>query len=773
MPLVVPAIPSDASTLSAALLYAKAGWYVVPVKHDTKAPTVLGKGWQHQSSRDPEVIASWFAGTNHALGLHVGRSGAVVFDVDAPTLMHDDLKLAIHEGEPPFQSTRDNDPHRGHYVFLQPEGRDLGNGRGTLGKDWGEIRGANGIIVVEPSSHTKDHGRYLWMHDEDVEVPALPPYLLAHLPEYKGSRDAATDADVERFLGAHSVEEGDKFLSPIIDKYKALVNGGSARHEALVEVLPWLCRDAKADLVNARLGHDTLLAMATSPSEGRGVFRAGEFESIFAWSVGQVHDVDADARRAEVEQRLAPKPDDSDPFGMGMMSQADRERIARQAEKKAPAKRDSADYLFRDDVTNKWNVDHVLLANDVADMGPLALGEDHRFWTYEDGVWQEDQYAVRGRVIGCMKKRVKPEQWNTVAQILGHNEKVFRLQAKPTPHLINFRNGMLEWKTGHLHPHDPAVLSTIQLPYAWDPEADCPRFDAWLRSILSPDFVELAWQMIGYLMMSGNPMQVAFMFLGRGRNGKGTLIRVLGHLLGEGNYSAISLDDLTGNRFAAAGLYGKIANLAGDIDATFQESTARFKMLTGEDVFTAENKGQPAFRFQNWAVPVFSANKAPGSADTSEGYLRRWIILKFDRQISDREKILHLDETFIPELPGIARRGIEALQRLMVQGHFKDDGDVAVGKAEFTEQLDQVRQWIDQCCEADPEYTVKRDVLYDSYKFWADKTGSGRLKAAEFYNRLDNAGFELVKVGGVRSVKGLRVVQLKMIQSEAFDPLLS
>lgn len=773
MPLTVPVIPAGCSTLSAALLYADAGWYVVPVKHDTKAPTVLGKGWQHQSSRDHEVIVSWFAGTNHALGLHVGRSGALVFDVDAPEIMPDDLKLAIYDEAPPFQSTRDNHLNRGHFVFRQPEDRVLGNGAGTLGKEWGEIRGANGIIVVEPSEHTKEHGRYQWQHDEDVEVPALPPYLLEHLPVYKGTKDAATDGAVERFLSEHDKVEDARPLKPILDKYKALVDGGTARHEALVEVLPWLCRDGKADLVNARVGHDTLLSMAIKPVEDREPFRASEFESIFAWSVGQVEDIDVEARKEEVAQRLAAKPDTSDPFGMEGLSQADRERIAKNAAKTTPAGRDSADYLWRDDVTNKWDVDRVLLANDVADMGPLALGEDHRFWTYEDGVWREDQYAVRGRVIGCMKKRVKPEHWNTVAQILGHNEKVFRLAAKPTPSQINFTNGMLEWKTGRLTPHDPALLSTIQLPYAWDPEADCPRFDAWLHSILTPDYVELAWQMIGYLMMSGNPQQVAFMFLGRGRNGKGTLIRILGHLLGEGNYSAISLDDLTGNRFAAAGLYGKIANLAGDIDATFQESTARFKMLTGEDVFTAENKGQPAFRFMNWAVPVFSANKAPGSADTSEGYLRRWIILKFDRQISDREKILHLDEQFIPELSGIARRGIEALRRMMETGHFKDDGDVAKGKAEFVEQLDQVRQWIDQCCEADGDYTIKRDVLYDSYKFWADKTGSGKLKAAEFYSRLDNAGFELCKVQGVRSVRGLKVVQLKMIQSEAFDPLLS
>ncbi len=69
-------------TLTAALEYAKSGWYVIPVAKDTKAPTVVGKGWHKQSSKDPEQLVAWFAGADHALGLHVGRSGAIVFDVD-------------------------------------------------------------------------------------------------------------------------------------------------------------------------------------------------------------------------------------------------------------------------------------------------------------------------------------------------------------------------------------------------------------------------------------------------------------------------------------------------------------------------------------------------------------------------------------------------------------------------------------------------------------------------------------------------------------------
>src|SRR6476661_6851639 len=59
--LTVPDV-AGMDTLSAALAYAGAGWYVLPVRKGTKHPgTVVGDDWQHKSSRDPQVITAWLA----------------------------------------------------------------------------------------------------------------------------------------------------------------------------------------------------------------------------------------------------------------------------------------------------------------------------------------------------------------------------------------------------------------------------------------------------------------------------------------------------------------------------------------------------------------------------------------------------------------------------------------------------------------------------------------------------------------------------------------
>lgn len=158
--LYVPEITTDTDMLSAALAYAAAGWYVLPVRQGSKAPgSVVGKRWQDKSSRDPQMITAWLAGTTHGIALHCGRSGAIVFDVDNPEKLPE--LLLKHLGKAPFQSTRTDVPGRGHYIFRQPRGRTIGNSVGRLGRGWGEVRGLNGVIMAAPSTHPHG-GLYCW-----------------------------------------------------------------------------------------------------------------------------------------------------------------------------------------------------------------------------------------------------------------------------------------------------------------------------------------------------------------------------------------------------------------------------------------------------------------------------------------------------------------------------------------------------------------------------------------------------------------------------------
>jgi DNA-binding transcriptional ArsR family regulator len=211
--LYVPDLPPGCTVLDAALLYAAAGWYVLPVdplgKH---AGSLVGGGWHLKSSRDPETITAWFTGQPHwtlyqgparnpSLALHVGRSGAVVLDVDTPALMPPVLADAIQAVPPPFQATRANDPARAHYAYAAEPGR-FGNSGGDLGTDWGEVRGLNGIIVVAPTPHSKaaEGGLYRW--GRTGLVPPIPDPLAGCLRPPGASHGTADRAEVVAFLAA-------------------------------------------------------------------------------------------------------------------------------------------------------------------------------------------------------------------------------------------------------------------------------------------------------------------------------------------------------------------------------------------------------------------------------------------------------------------------------------------------------------------------------------------------------------------------------------------
>lgn len=734
----VPDVGDDDDIIRAAIAYAEAGWYPVPVEPDSKRPAkILGTQWQYKTSRDPAQIADWFAGTDLMLGLHVGRSGGVVLDVDAPDEFPKDL--VPHLLAAPFQSTRDNDPRRGHYVFAIPEGRLLGNGRGDLGQAFGEVRGTNGIIVVAPSSHTKDHGRYHWVRTGDV--PVLPEQIATLLPDGQRAEDVADDSTVRRFIAENNHSGMAHLLKPVLAKFvNDCTDSKGSRHEALIRAAVWGMREARAGYYPAQAVIDGLWQDFEAFMAGDR-FPRSEFRGAIAWAVAQALATDPEKRKTEVQGRLAAKDAAQK---ASIQTTAPVNVVTPWTPPRTP-----------DDYFGKEGIDAELLAADIMDMGPLLWGRDGGFWSYKDGVWKSNPTAVEARAVTLLKGRFRSSHGNNAAIVVRHT--VGKISVEPVPDFMNFANGMLDWRTGEMLDHAPHYGSTVQFPVAWTGVKDTPLFDKFLAETLSPDYIEYVWEMLGYMLFSGNPFQVAFMLLGNGRNGKGTLMRLIERMLGADNCSAVDLDALSTNRFAAASLFGRIANLAGDIDPTFQEHTGKFKKLVGGDMLDAEEKHRQAFRYTCWAVPVFSANKTPGSADTTFGYLRRWKIIKFDHQVTDAEVDPDLDDKLGAEIPGVAARAVEALRTLIARRHFKSEGDVAEGEAEFATKIDQVRQWVDEECVPLEGNREPQTLCYSTYKFWADRNGNGRLRAGEFYSRLEGAGFERVKSSGTWFVVGLQI----------------
>ncbi len=321
-------------------------------------------------------------------------------------------------------------------------------------------------------------------------------------------------------------------------------------------------------------------------------------------------------------------------------------------------------------------------------------------------MWRPNRDHIEEEIARLLGNRYRPSHARAVLDLIGFSPDTARITCDPQPRYINVPNGMLDWASGEMLGHSPDYRSTVQLPVEYHPEAICGAFEKWLAEVLPPDCYEstcdsegFIWEVIGYTMYSGNPLHAAVLLYGKGRNGKGTLIRVLKALLGERNCSAVGLHELTENRFRTATLYGKLANLAGDLDSRWIANTAAFKAITGGDLVQAEHKFGHPFEFTPWAFPFYSANKAFGSADSSEGWVSRWTVVPFPNTFDD-DPDRGLDAVLAApdELRGVMARGVRALPALMARGRFLQPESVIAAKTAFIEASDAVRSWVGEYC---------------------------------------------------------------------------
>lgn len=400
-------------------------------------------------------------------------------------------------------------------------------------------------------------------------------------------------------------------------------------------------------------------------------------------------------------------------------------------------------------------------ATGVIDKGPIGFGQDGRFWAYDGGVWGGDgERAVHRRVVDLLGNRYRPAHSSAIRDVI--RARVPEIAAEPVGQYINFGNGLLDWRRDVLVEHDPAVLSTVQMSVDWDPNAECPDFHAFLADVIPEDDRARVMELIGYMLMSGNPLHRVFLFAGGGRNGKGAMMRTILALIGRNNVSNVPLHDLSSNRFATAQLYGRMANVCGDIDSTYLENTGRIKEITGEDDVQAEHKfGQP-FRFRAWCSMLFSANSIPGAADSSRGWVDRWEVIPFPHYFGDRvDKTLEPRLQSAASLQGIAVCAVAALRTLMDRGSFRVTESGREAKEEFARKSNPLYGYLDERTTRTEAGREKGTVVYEDYTRWAQSVGArnplGRGTFYEKMQQLTDRGVSTTKKGGSLVFKGFKL----------------
>jgi len=205
------------------------------------------------------------------------------------------------------------------------------------------------------------------------------------------------------------------------------------------------------------------------------------------------------------------------------------------------------------------------MADEILAKTPAAKGGGD-LYIYRDGCFRpKGRLYLQREVAAKLGDKWKSRHSSEVVTLIEHTAQ--ELWDTPDPDLIQLANGILDVTSGDLMPPTPDYLSPARLPIHHDSAAKCPAIDKALSDTLDPELRESFLELAGYLATADNSLQKAIMFLGSGANGKSVLLRLIRAYLGPSNVSNVALHRLDEDRFAAAELYGKHANIFSDLDA--------------------------------------------------------------------------------------------------------------------------------------------------------------------------------------------------------------
>lgn len=311
---------------------------------------------------------------------------------------------------------------------------------------------------------------------------------------------------------------------------------------------------------------------------------------------------------------------------------------------------------------------------------------------------------------------------------------------------VPFENGFLTFEgEGH---HTQANLVQLQahhrqrsafdFPYQLEAEYQRPeKFLKFLRHMVSDKSVEeqtqyefFVQEYFGLCLIGRATKFERIVFaVGRGGTGNSTLASVMADCMPQGSVCAVQPSQMD-NEFHRIHLRGARVNWIDDLPHDKPLASGFTKSIASGQPITGCLKFKDVQSFRPTCGQWFCCNKLPTCLDTSDGWRRRPVILKFDVQIPDDDRDRGLrDDIIREERTAIVTWLIEGAVRALRSNvlNIPKGNDERVSR--WISKFDNMSAYVAENLVKLPEVSVDRATwmklqdLYDDYKRWAETSG--------------------------------------------------
>lgn len=381
-------------------------------------------------------------------------------------------------------------------------------------------------------------------------------------------------------------------------------------------------------------------------------------------------------------------------------------------------------------------------------------------WLWFDGkVWvTRDVFFIR-KLITDFMGIIDPSFIEKVLYHINVNYSYYK-NWESNPDAVVFNNGTLyidadpqkwRWCPGQF---DPVDLAFSCIPHDYDPQAvQCPLWQQFLNRVQpSAEEQHILQEFVGYIFFPGQRFQRWLLIEGSGDNGKGTFTLALNELFGTQNVAAFDFNTVA-DTHALEPYINKMLVLDNEAESAMsigrgsKKPVSIVKKWTGGDPLPINPKNKAIFTVVMNAKMILSCNHRPRNVnDSSSGFWKRLLLMKFKEKIAEHEKVRDLHRKF--SVSGIIAWGLEGLLRLLARGGFAETKSMLADKDEYREQTDAVlafkREFFRRIEDPHMQETWFALVpIYKCYQEYVQGTGQHPAALAEFASRLKHYGIEL------------------------------